>query len=124
MANYLNDDVLDDGLQVLVDDTENLYITSSVATTYAEALTAYNLGVKATPAFTGPADAAGGGRKVTIDAIADGTVSATGTAAYWALTDNSATKLLAAGPLDAGVAVVAGGTFTLTAIAITIPDVV
>jgi len=122
MANYLHDDIMDAGLAVITSLTENLYITSAVATTYAEALTTFNLGVKATPTFTGPANGTSG-RKITIDAITDGTVSTSGTAAFWALTDNSATKLLAAGPLAAGVAVAAGGVFTLTATAIQIPDV-
>ena len=122
MANYLHDDIMDAGLAVITDNTENLYITSSVATDFTEASSTYKLGVKATPTFTGPANGTSG-RKVTIDAITDGTVSGTGTAAFWALTDDSESKLLAAGPLAVGVAVVAGGTFTLTATAIQIPDV-
>jgi len=122
VANYLNDDILDDGLTAAETLTENLYINSAVATTFAEASSTYALGVKATPTFTGPADATSG-RKITVDAITDGTVTASGTAAFWALTDDSTSALIAAGPLAAGVAVVSGGTFTLTAIAINIPDV-
>ena len=122
MANYLHDDVLDNGIQVIEDDTENLYITSSVATTFAEASSTFMLGTKATPTFTGPADGDVSGRKITVDAIADGVMTGTGTAAFWALTDDSASKLLAAGPLNAGVAV-KSGIFTLTATAITTPDV-
>ena len=122
MANYLHDDILDTALAYIETSTENLYITSSVATDFTEASATYALGAKASPGFTGPADGTSG-RKITIDAITDGTVTGTGTAAFWALTDDSATKLLAAGPLAGGVAVVSGGTFTMTATAITIPDV-
>ena len=124
MADYLHDDILDTALAYIETSTENLYITSSVATTFTEASATYALGAKASPGFTGPADGTSG-RKITIDAITDGTVTGTGTAAFWALTDDSATKLLAAGPLAGGVAVVSGGTFTVAdaTVSVTIPDV-
>jgi len=119
---FLHDDLLDLALQALEDTVENLYITSAEATTYAEAQTTYKLGTKASPAFTGPVNGDSSGRKTTIDAITDGTVDATGTATHWALTDNSASKLLATGSLSASQAVTSGNTFSLTAFAVTIPD--
>jgi len=120
---YLHDDVFDDGLSGGLDDViENLYITSAEATTYAEAQTTYKLGTKATPATTGPANGDVSGRKLTIDAITDGTVDSTGTATHWALTDNSESKLLATGALDSSQGVTATNTFTLTAFDIEIPD--
>jgi hypothetical protein len=97
-------------------------INSTQATTYTEAITTYALGVKATPTVSAPADRTGGGREVTISAITDGTVSATGTAGFYALVDSSNTRLLAAAPLSATQSVTNGNTFTLTSFKIGIPD--
>ena len=119
---FIHDDVLDGALNVLDAAIENLYITSQEATDYTGAQTTYKLGTKATPATTGPAAGDVSGRKLTVDAITDGTVDATGTASHWALCDNSATLLLAAGPLDAPLGVTITNTFTLTAFDIEFPD--
>jgi len=119
---FIHDDVLDAACSHISTLTENLYITSQEAATYAEAQTTYKLGTKATPDFTGPANGDASGRKITVDAITDGTVDSTGTASHWALTDNSDSKLLAAGPLDSPLGVTATNTFTLTAFDIEFPD--
>ncbi len=119
---YLNDDILDTALAVIDTDTENLYICSQEPATYAEAQTTYKLGTKATPAIVAPADRSPNGREIVISAITDGAVGATGTATHWALTDNSASKLLAAGALSASQAVTSGNPFTLAAFAVGIPD--
>lgn len=119
---YLNDDILDAALDVIDTDTENLYICSQEPTTYTQAQTTYKLGTKATPAIVAPADRSGGGREVVISAITDGTVDATGTASHWALTDNSASKLLATGSLSSSQAVTSGNDFTLAEFSIGIPD--
>ena len=79
------------------------------------------MGNKATPAFTGPANDTSG-RKLTVDAITDGAVTGDGTAGWWALTDDSASKLLAAGELNATQVVTNGNVFTLTAFKVNIPD--
>lgn len=118
----LDNTVFDSGLSVLDTLADILYICSAPPTTYAEASVTYALGNKAAPTVSAPADAAGGGRAVTVSAITDGTVTGTGTAAYWALCDVSETRLLAAGDLSAGQAVTAGNTFTLTEFTIRIPD--
>jgi hypothetical protein len=118
---YLNDRVLDNGLTVLDTEASHLYITSAEATTYTQAATTYALGVKATPTVGAPAARAPSGRKVTVSAITDGTVSATGTASHYALVDQTNSRLLAAGPLGASQAVTSGNTFTLTAFDIGIP---
>ena len=102
--------------------TENLYITSAEATTYTEAFTTFKLGTKAAPTIAAPSDRGGGGREVVASASTDGTVNTTGTATHYALTDDSATLLLAAGSLTAPQAVTATNTFTLTSFAIGIPD--
>jgi len=122
MAAFLADRVFDNGLTVLDTEVSHLYINSTQAATYTEAITTYALGVKATPTVSAPADRTGGGREVTVSAITDGTVSGTGTAGFYALVDSSNTRLLAAGPLSATQAVTSGNTFTLTSFKIGIPD--
>jgi len=121
MADYLHNDVYDTGLSQLTTIVENLYICSQQPATFAEASATYKLGTKATPTITGPTDKAGGGREVTVSAISDGAVQATGTASHFALCDNSASKLLAAGDLAATQAVTNGNPFTLTSFKIGIP---
>lgn len=118
----LHDDVFDNGLNVLPTNVENLYVCSQEPTTFTEASSTYKLGTKSAPSIGSPADKAGGGREVTVAAISDGTVDATGTASHYALTDNSATKLLATGSLAASQSVTAGNPFTLAAFAVGIPD--
>lgn len=122
MAAFLGDRVFDNGLTTLDTEASHLYITSSQAATYTEAITTYALGVKATPTVSTPADRTGGGREVTVSAITDGTVSATGTAGFYALVDSSNTRLLAAAPLSATQSVTSGNTFTLTSFKIGFPD--
>lgn len=118
----LHDDIFDTGLSQLTTIVENLYICSTLPTTFTEASSTYKLGTKATPTITGPADRAGGGREVTVGAISDGSITADGTAGFYALTDDSASKLLAAGALSATQAVTNGNPFTLTSFKIGIPD--
>ena len=122
MAAILHDRVFDNGLTVLDTEADKLYITSSQATTYTEAITTYALGVKNTPTVSAPADRTGGGREVTVSAITDGSVTGTGTAGFYALVDSSNSRLLAAGPLSASQGVTASNTFTLTSFKIGIPD--
>ena len=122
MADFLHDDVFDNGLNVLTNNVENLYICSTLPTTFAEASSTYKLGTKATPTIGAPADRASGGREVTVSAITDGDVQADGTAGFYALTDDSASKLLAQGDLNATQGVTNLNAFTLTAFKIGIPD--
>jgi len=122
MATFLSDDILDAAATYVSTYTETLYITNALATTFQEASTTYKMGSKSSPAFTGPADGDVSGRKITVDAITDGVVDATGNASHYALTDDSATKLLAAGPLNSVESVTTGNVFTLTALDIEFPD--
>jgi len=122
MAAFLGDRVFDNGLTTLDTEASHLYINSTQATTYTEAITTYALGVKATPTVSAPADRTGGGREVTVSAITDGSVTGTGTAGFYSLVDSSNSRLLAAGPLSATQAVTSGNTFTLTSFKIGIPD--
>lgn len=120
---YLHDDILDGGITLLDSLTENLYLCSAEPTTFAQASSTYKLGTKSSPAIGAPFDRTGGGREVIIAAITDGVVNAAGDATHYALTDDSASKLLAAGSLSALVALVIGAPFTSDAFAIGVPDV-
>jgi len=91
-------------------------------TSYAEATSTYSLGNKSSPSVSAPSDRTGGGRKVTVSAITDGNVTATGTAAFYALCDTANSRMLAQGSLNSSQAVTSGNTFTLSAFDIGIPD--
>jgi hypothetical protein len=119
---FLADTVFDSGLNQLNALRENLYITSAEATTFTQAATTFRLGTKATPTIATATDRSGGGREVIVSAITDGTVTGTGTATHWAITDDSASLLLATGSLTASQGVTSGNTFTLSSFAIGIPD--
>jgi hypothetical protein len=121
---FLADYILDLALAELDVNATHLYICSQVPTTFAEATSTYALGVKASPSIGAPADRAPSGRKVTLAAIADGLVTATGTASHWALTKTTGSTLMATGPLSPSTGVTSGNTFTTNAIDIGIPDAV
>jgi hypothetical protein len=118
---FLADYILDLALSELDTATATLYICSAEPTTFAEASSTYALGNKATPSIGAPANRTPNGRKVTVAAITDGSVTATGTATHWAIT-KSGTTLMATGALSASQAVTNGNTFTLAAFDIGIPD--
>lgn len=121
---FLNDAVLDAALTYVKDNGQDLYITSSEATTYTQAKTTYALGNKTGISIGSPGDASPNGRKVTVASISDGTVTGTGTAAYWAIIDETNDVLIATGQLSATQSVTSGNTFTLTAFDVTVPDAV
>jgi hypothetical protein len=118
----LNDRVFDNGLTVLDTEANKILITSAQPTTYTEANATYALGNSTTLSIGAPADRSGGGRQVTIAAITDGSVTATGTATHYAIVDTTNSRLLAAGSLTASQSVTSGNTFTLTSTTIGIPD--
>jgi hypothetical protein len=119
---FIADAVKDSGLSYADTNGTRIDITSQVATSYAQATSTYTLGNKTGLNTSAPADAASGtGREVTVPAITDGSVTGTGTATHWALTDGSSV-LIATGPLSASQGVTSGNTFTLDAIKIIIRD--
>lgn len=122
MPAFLADRVFDNGLTVLDTEATHLYICSQQPTTYTEATATYDLGVKAGPTVGAPADRSGGGREVTVSAITDGSVTDTGTATHWALTDNTNNRLLATNALAASQSVTSGNSFTLASFTVGIPD--
>jgi len=119
---YINDEVFDQGLDYA--DTNGTRIDicyTQEPTNYTEATSTFSCGNK-TGLNTGATEGgATDGRRVIVPAITDGTVTATQTAGWWALTDGSSI-LLAAGALSATQAVTSGNTFTLGAVSITIRD--
>lgn len=121
---YINDRVFDNGLTVLDTEANRLDICSQEPVTYSEATTdaTYSLGYKTSLSIGAPADRTPSGRKVTVAAITDGTVTETATATHWAISDTGNSRLLATGSLSASQGVTDGNTFTLTEFDIGIPD--
>ena len=122
MVAFLDNSVFDSGLDTLDADSNKIVITSQQATTFAEANATYALGDSTTVSVGAPADRAGGGREVTVAAITDGSVTATGTASHYAILNTTSSVLLAANTLTNGQAVTSGNTFTLGSFTIGIPD--
>jgi len=118
----LNDRVLDLGLNVLDQEANRVDICSAEPTTYAAATSTLTLGNENSISISAPAGASPNGRKVTLSAISAASVTATGTATHFAISDTSNTRLLATGSLSASQAVTSGNTFSLTATDIRIPD--
>lgn len=118
---FIADRVLDLGLNVLDIEANRLDICSSEPTTFAAATGAASLGNKTSLSIGAPAARAPSGRRVTVAAITDGTVTATGTATHYAIVDTVNSRLLATGSLSASQAVTSGNTFTLAAFDIGIP---
>lgn len=119
---FINDRVFDNGLTVLDTEANRLDICSQEPVSYAEATSTYTLGNKTSLSIGSPADRSPSGRKVTVAAITDGTVSGTGTASHWAITDTVNSRLLATGSLSSSQSVTSGNVFTLGAFDVGIPD--
>ena len=121
MAAQFNNLVYDAALDYIDDNCEKLHILSAdPGVTWANIAT-YTLGTKTPPAIAVPEDATSG-RKIVVSAITDGTVSGTGTATHFALTDDTGTEILCSQALNASQDVTDGNTFTLTELEINIPD--
>lgn len=118
----LADYVLDNGLTKLNTEANRLDICSTEPTTYTQATSTYTLGNNTSLSVGAPAARSPNGRKVTVAAISSGgSVTGTGTAAYWSIVDTVNIRLLATGALGASQGVTSGNTFTLAAFDIGIP---
>tara|TARA_R110002167_G_C12166800_1_gene603052 strand:+ start:96 stop:458 length:363 start_codon:yes stop_codon:yes gene_type:complete len=117
---FIANTVFDNGLTVIDTNGTRLDICSTEPTTYTAATSSLTLG-NATVNTGAPTDGAVDGRRVIVPAITSGSVTGTGTAAFWALTDGSSV-LYATGALSASQAVTSGNTFSLDAVSITIRD--
>ena len=118
---FINDEVFDQGLDYADTNGTRIDICSQEPTSYAEATSTYTLGNKTSLNTGATQNGATDGRRVIVPAITDGSVTGTGTATHWALTDGSSI-LVATGELSSSQAVTSGNTFTLDAISITIRD--
>ncbi|WP_406646890.1 hypothetical protein QEZ52_00365 [Aliisedimentitalea scapharcae] len=117
---YLNDSVLDNGLAWIQTNGTRIDICSQEPTTYTEATSTHTLG-NDTVSVVAPADYAPDGRKVTVSAVSEASVTATGDASHWAITDGSSV-LIATGSLSATLGVTSGNQFNLAAFDIVIRD--
>lgn len=122
---FLANSVLDN-LSSLITDASHLYLCSAEPTTYVEATSTLALANKSGLSFVGPVDraASGGGRKVTVQAITDGSITVSGSATHWALVKASTTTLLATGALSSSFSTAGAGYFTLPSFDIGVPDAV
>ena len=120
---FLRDTDLDAALAAIVAASPvRVDICSQEPTTYAEATSTYTLGNTTTTAGA-VANASPNGRSTTLAAITGATVSGTGTATHWAVSDG-ASVLYATGSLNSSQAVTASNTFDLSAIVIRVADAV
>lgn len=118
----ISDYVLDAALSKLDTEANALYICSAEPTTYTEATATVALGNSTAVSISAPSDRPAGGRQVSVEAISGGSITATGTAGFYALVDTSNSRLLATGPLAATQAVTQGNAFNLDTFLISIPD--
>lgn len=118
----LNDRVFDNGLTVLDTEADAIHITDSEAADYTDATDTSSLGNSTSLSIGAPQDRTGGGREVVVTAITDGSVTDTGTATHYAIVDTANSRLLATGDLTDSQSVTSGNTFTLSSVAIGIPD--
>jgi hypothetical protein len=125
MTGFVIDTAFDSGLSYLDTNGTQINICSAEPTTYSIATTigTSSLGVKTSATTGAPEPGTPSGRMVTVTAITDGVVHASGDATYWALTDG-VSELLAYGLLSASQTVTDGNTFTLDAITIAFIDAV
>jgi hypothetical protein len=122
---YLNDRVLDLGLNVLDAECDRLDICTQEPANYTEATSTYTKGFKdhgaAGSAFGAPAAGSHSGRKVSSVAVTDGAVTGSGTASHWAASDVGSTRLLGANTLAANQVVTSGNAWSLASFDVRIP---
>ena len=118
---FIADTVFDNGLTTLDTNGTRVDICSSEPATYGQATSTTSLGNAAVNTGAPQNASSGTGRSVEVPAIGNGSVTASGTATHWALT-NGTNTLYATGSLAASQAVTSGNTFTLDAFEIIIRD--
>lgn len=118
---FLSDYIYDFGLSHLSAQGNRVDICSTEPTTYSAATSTNSLGYATSIVINSPEDGDVSGRKVTMTA-SSGTVTGTGTATHFAITDTSNSRLLVSGTLTASQIVTTGNEFTLSALDVEIPD--
>lgn len=119
MAATIADSVFDAALNFLETNGTVVHILTQAITAWADVAT-YTKGNATSCTYDGPADGTSG-RKTTLDAIADGSVTGSGTVTHFAIT-NGSDAVYVCQELNASQAVTSGNTFTLTAATIQIDD--
>lgn len=115
--------VYDNGLSVLSTEANRIDICSTEPTTYTAATSTNSLGNTTSISIGSPEDGDTSGRKVVVAAVSGGSVTGSGTATHFAISDTSNTRLLVTGTLTGGgQTVTSGNTFSLNALDIEIPD--
>lgn len=115
--------VFDAGLNALDTEANRVDICSQEPTSYAEATSTYTLGNTTSISISAPTDGDTSGRKVTVSAISGASVTGSGSATHFAITDTTNSRLLITGALSSGgQTVTSGNTFALNALDIEIPD--
>lgn len=118
---FIADRVLDQGLSSLQTEGTRLDLCSSEPTTYTQATSTASLANKTAIGIGAPAARVPSGRRVTVPAQTNGSVTGTGSATHWAITDPANSRLLATGALSASQSLTTGNTFSSTAFDIGIP---
>lgn len=118
----LNDRVYDNGLSTVVSEANRVDICSSEPSTYTAATSTNSLGNKTSVTLTGPTNGDTSGRKITVPGISGGSVTSTGTATHYAVSDTVNSRLLITGALSSSQSVTSGNTFSLTAVDIELAD--
>jgi hypothetical protein len=121
---YINDYVLDLALSYIDISANRLDICSTEPTNFSQATSSLTLGNKTGISVSAPTNRTPDGRKVTVSAITDGTITGNGTAAFWAITDTANSRLVATGSLGTPQVVTSPNTFTLQSFDIGIKDAV
>lgn len=116
------DAAFDAALSYVITNGTRLDLCSAEPGTYG-ALAGVTLGNKTGVTVGAAGNRSGGGREVVVPATTGGSVTATGTATAWALSDG-ASILVATGVLDPSLGVTSGNDFTTPAFAIGIVDAV
>ena len=116
----LSNAIFDNGLSTLTSSGTRIDICSVEPTTYAEATSTHSLGNEVVTVGS-PADRTNGGREVTVNSVSDATVTGSGTASFYAITNGTDT-LYVTGDLTTAQVVVTGNTFSLGSFTIGMPD--
>jgi hypothetical protein len=124
MSAFVNDYYVDLALAGIQSGVDTLVICSQKPATFAEANSTYKLGTKSSPTVSAPQDASPSGRKVVVEAISDGSVSADGSATHFALLDVANSRLAVVQEMASPQVVTTGNAFTLAAINVRLPDAV
>lgn len=113
--------VLDAGLQLITTNANKIVICSQEPATYTEANSTYKLGEKTGVTVGAVSSGSPDGRQVTVPAVTNGSVTASGTATHHALVDTVNSVLYAAKSLSSSQAVTSSNSFSTSSYTIRIP---